>query len=52
MTNVQENPGAQRTRRNIMKTGAILASAAVATTSRPQDAERQVTGTRTTANVY
>ena len=27
MTNVQENPGAQRTRRNIMKTGPILASA-------------------------
>jgi Hint domain len=30
MTNVQENPGAQRTRRNIMKMGVVLASAAVA----------------------
>ena len=27
MTNVQENPGAQRTRRNIMKMGAIAATA-------------------------
>jgi Hint domain len=29
MTNVQENPGAQRTRRNIMKMGAILGTAAL-----------------------
>jgi hypothetical protein len=29
MTNTQENPGAQRTRRNIMKMGAILSFAAL-----------------------
>ena len=30
MTNVQENPGAQRTRRNMMKMGIVLTSSAVA----------------------
>jgi hypothetical protein len=33
MTNVQENLGAQRTRRNIMKMGVVLASSAVAASS-------------------
>jgi hypothetical protein len=33
MTNVQENPGAQRTRRNIMKMGAIAATAVAARVS-------------------
>ena len=31
MTNIQENPGAQRTRRNMMKMGAILVPATLAT---------------------
>ena len=38
MTNVQENPGAQRTRRNTMKMGAILAFAALGSVSKTDPA--------------
>jgi hypothetical protein len=38
VTNVQENPGAQRTRRNTMKMGAILAFAALGSVSKTDPA--------------